>query len=972
MIRRILASIVLPLVVVSAAWAADPAERAASTWPPKGKPVKVKVTRDTWLSSVGQERVSSNGGASQCKLKGQQEYTVFDIDADALKGKVITGAIWHFHSATPTDAPILRVSVSTISSPWVEGTSSGYKKQAGSSSYAQATQDQRDWSFPGSTLMDVCLGRGHTIWRFAESTAPDQKGWQSAAVEPDVVAARVAGLSHGFVAYDDVGNIWTYKDGKFKFTYFLNRFIHSREQNAFAPYLEVWTDGEDAQPPAAVTDVKVVTEGFPAGEALVTWKTPADTGGGKTLGFNVSYSVDGKTTAMPRYLIPMAKAAGEAVRMHIQDLPLAAGQEIGLTIAAVDSAGNVGPAVTKAVKVSAIPRVFKIAPSGLKPFAASEKLPAVGGLTVGVADETDKVHPVTGAMIPSHPKGYLGGNHLFSAGKKLIRLQAARNEHVAFQAVLFGRSDKAEVELSFGDGSIKSRLYRLDVVGTKSGPLPDVAVPLDGPVSVPPKGDPQAAGAKNVSLLAEVYVPHDAKAGPHAGTLTINSGGQRLELAVELTVWDFTLPNKLSFVPEMNAYGTVGPTGGGLAYYRLAHEHRTCLNRLYYGWTGSPNNAPGWNGRTLDFAQWDKWFGPLLDGSAFKDLPRSGEPVDAMYLPFNENWPMDVYKHYTPNYWADETFKPGYAEGLKKAFAAMATHCNEKGWHDTAFQFYLNNKVYHKKERGWRVSSAPWIFDEPVGTQDFWALRWYGILWRQAVDPVRGKAKMWYRTDISYSHFGRNLMWGMQDLVFFGGSNEQKVRQKHDEQVLYKPTYFAEYGSANDPGDPNIQPVVWCLKAWSRGATGVLPWQTIGSAGNMAKGTPVGLFIPNGGRIVASVRLKAFRRGQQDVEYMTLLGDAFGQPQFAVAGGLSRWIDLRGRVIKTSESDAGTIRFDKADPAALWAVRAAAGKMLSDRKPPYKRVVLDRPTPPSGLGNLPDIGYVTVAPKVPSSKPDMD
>jgi len=81
-------------------------------------------------------------------------------------------------------------------------------------------------------------------------------------------------------------------------------------------------------------------------------------------------------------------------------------------------------------------------------------------------------------------------------------------------------------------------------------------------------------------------------------------------------------------------------------------------------------------------------------------------------------------------------------------------------------------------------------------------------------------------------------------------------------------------------------------------------------------------------------------------------------------------VDLAGTVRKRSESDAGTLRFEKADPAALWALRCAAGKMVSAKRPPYRRCIRPMPSPPRDMGRLPDIGYVRVAPKLPSSKPD--
>src|SRR5690606_28906866 len=122
--------------------------------------------------------------------------------------------------------------------------------------------------------------------------------------------------------------------------------------------------------------------------------------------------------------------AGETVRMHIQDLPFGPGQEIELTIRPVDSAGNVGEAFTGQVKLSALPRVFEIAEADLKPFKPSTDLPTVGGLKVAVLDLVDKVEAKTGRMVPDHPAGYKGGNHLWTAKEKTIRLQAARNEHV--------------------------------------------------------------------------------------------------------------------------------------------------------------------------------------------------------------------------------------------------------------------------------------------------------------------------------------------------------------------------------------------------------------------------------------------------------------------------------------------------------------------------------------------------------------
>jgi hypothetical protein len=106
-----------------------------------------------------------------------------------------------------------------------------------------------------------------------------------------------------------------------------------------------WTmflGSEDKRPPAAPSDLHSEVDDLPAGEARVSWTTPADDGGAGTIGFFVS--VDGKEA--PRYLIPVAKKPGESLLMHLRDLALQAGAEVEMSVRAVDGAGNVGPAAT--------------------------------------------------------------------------------------------------------------------------------------------------------------------------------------------------------------------------------------------------------------------------------------------------------------------------------------------------------------------------------------------------------------------------------------------------------------------------------------------------------------------------------------------------------------------------------------------------------------------------------------------------
>ena len=49
-------------------------------------PVRLDVTRDTWVSEVGQEADGNNGSAPRLKLKSIQEMSLVDIDASPLAG----------------------------------------------------------------------------------------------------------------------------------------------------------------------------------------------------------------------------------------------------------------------------------------------------------------------------------------------------------------------------------------------------------------------------------------------------------------------------------------------------------------------------------------------------------------------------------------------------------------------------------------------------------------------------------------------------------------------------------------------------------------------------------------------------------------------------------------------------------------------------------------------------------------------
>ncbi|MBN2023734.1 MAG: DNRLRE domain-containing protein [Pirellulales bacterium] len=919
-----------------------PASSPTAPNEPSGQRVRLPITRDTWFSEVGQERDCNLGGADRLKLKSIQEMSVVDFDPAPLRGRVIRSAVLCVRDRQEV---LRRVTVGTFGAEWVEGTSTSYAPQQGSSSFNARRHPDVPWAQPASDLTAVVLGQGGTLWRMVDATPPDANGWQRIPVDPLVVAARVAGTSHGLFLFDDTGSEWSREGEKYTFRHMPNRFVCSREAGPdSAPYLDVWLGEPDNEPPPAPAGFVVDLDGCPAGEAEVSWITPVDEGPAGTVGF----LVDADGTPLPRYLIPPAGRPSGRVTMRLRDLAVCQpGASVRLAVRAVDATGNVSPPGEHTVRLSDAKPRWLDTPRP-KPFAPSGPLPRLGETRVAVIDALDKVQPLTGRMIPEQPAEYLQANHLWDAGKRRIRLAAAGNEFVAFQVLLDGPTTNVEPSLTFtGAGRgihVAFAWYR--PVETDAGPLPDPLVPLDAP--------DDATNAPRRSLYVELYVPHEAAPGDCEGKLTLRAGEATLELDVLLTVWRFVLPDRLSFLPEMNCYGL---PANERDYYRLAHRHRTVLNRVPYSHAGrvADGCAPAWDGENLDWTAWDRRYGPLLDGSATADLPRRGVPIECFYLPLHENWPCPMEGHYRDSYWADVAFSPDYRPTFVEVARRMTEHFKSRGWNDTLFQFYLNNKSHYKRD-GWSRASSPWVLDEPMDFQDFWALRFFGEAFHEGVRRALGGSagpRMLFRCDISRPQWQRDALDHVLDYNVVGGGPFRRYHRAVADRQRAFGQIVLDYGTTNAVDQSNMQPVGWCLDSWSLGSRGVLPWQTIGNAQSWTKGDALALFYPGEpigqAEPVPSIRLKAYCRGQQDVEYMTLLADVLRAPAWQVGQGLRGALRLAGERCGTgftAGEDAGAMHYAALRPRDVWAVRTQAAQAIDAAAPKPRDRLVSWDTPP--------------------------
>jgi hypothetical protein len=542
-------------------------------------------------------------------------------------------------------------------------------------------------------------------------------------------------------------------------------------------------------------------------------------------------------------------------------------------------------------------------------------------------------------------------NHLWDARAKRLELFAAKNEFVGFQVVLRGDAGAIVPALTFeGTGAVttKAEFGRLRDVETPRGPLPDPIVPI---------GDGRGASRKGASLYGEVHLPHDARAGLHQGALTLKAGGQSISIDVHLRVWDFILPDHLSFLPDMNCYDL---PADDLHYYRLAHRHRTVLNRVPYSHRGAVADgfAPEIKDGRYDWTAWDRRFGPMFDGSAFADLPRKGVPIECFYLPLFENWPTPIEPHYNGDYWADRAFDAEYRRAFVAASRAFADHIRARGWDDTFFQCFFNGKNDFKRN-GWSRATSPWLLDEPAHLQDFIALRYFAAAFHEGIQGHEGKARLVFRADISRPQWQRDTLDGLLDYNVVGGAMRPYHRivldrKREQGQVV------VEYGSTNAIDEANTQPVGWSLDAWALGMDGVLPWQTVGNAESWTRADTLSLFYPSPdgkGGPFPSIRLKAFRRGQQDVEYLTLWSLVTQHPRWAVGRRVREALQLAGKRKGSGFAggeDAGVVQYGRLRPQDLWALRVRIGQALDAAHPAARSRLVDLRTPPRDASHLPD------------------
>jgi hypothetical protein len=317
-----------------------------------------------------------------------------------------------------------------------------------------------------------------------------------------------------------------------------------------------------------------------------------------------------------------------------------------------------------------------------------------------------------------------------------------------------------------------------------------------------------------------------------------------------------------------------------------------------------------------------------------------------MYLPFFENWPGDLRKHYGPDdptvpkteeeYQAiitkhaltappiEEAFSKDYQEQFSAVAVDFARHIKERGWHThTQYQVYFNNKYYWKRPSQGGRGVGWWLLDEPNHRDDVRAISFLGWLVKRRLNE-HPDVPIVFRTDISRIDWMRDLLAGQVDLNCISRRFNEKTRYLQEDRYRFGKQYW-NYASTNHPRETNVSMRAWAWSAWLNGGDGLLPWLATRTQNAWERAEPLTVFY-SGAKFgqkepFASLRLKAYRRGQQDVEYLIHLAQMKGWDRESVTRAVKSALEISANVEERYEEDAGVIRFRKVQDAQLDAVR---------------------------------------------------
>ncbi|MCW5979808.1 MAG: DUF4091 domain-containing protein [Bryobacteraceae bacterium] len=541
------------------------------------------------------------------------------------------------------------------------------------------------------------------------------------------------------------------------------------------------------------------------------------------------------------------------------------------------------------------------------------------GVTVWAVGDGVRVNPVTGKLLEDrkdihrdYPTGdYRASNSFWNAASQTISLKAARNEYVSFQVIIDASEPVDEVDADafelrhsadgkaagwtvelFKEWYVQVRRPSTGYEGTSLGPAwyPDALMPKRParlgtafPFSIPDLYN-NIPGQKNHALWIDIYVPYERAAAPpgrYSGKLPVRWKGGQDALEVTLDLWDFALPHETNLKGDIwNGSMRQMPPDEELRYYQIARQHR--FHPLIYAYR--PKLSVSGTKVSLDWTEYDRRISHYLDGSAFTEThgyrgPGYGVPVSHLMLPFDiekgesrsRAWPMALPEGgRTPEY--------------------------EAVWKETARQVreHLDGKPEWRK-----VMKVAFLdgLDESYYEAAYEKMLYYGRLLHEAM----GRGWFKYRVDGGYTREAMEKLSAEVELwvchtVAFDIDTVNHFRQRGVEAWFYGPMIYEQRKNSGCGSNTFLdldllvnRAIGWAgwkyrsgwvewefdwnaFASWYEAENFKEPGRIYNGSGQLIyRGAVMGYRDP-----VASIRLKAQRRGLQDYEYFRLLEERTG------------------------------------------------------------------------------------------------
>ncbi len=902
----------------------------------------------TSLDAPDSEQGGNAGTTERLKIKKFENRPLLRFDFSAVPaGATITDAAVEIQMTD--DEPLNHVGVYSLHVPWNEGQgnfddgSNLDLTHNGACFIGPAGIDSTWMPYPTGDFNKASGGSGGNATCVVRAEPLGDRRWRIP-VDPYVVHAAIEN-GQTLILCDETG-IFT---GDLS-----NAFFHSREVEGKGPVLKVsWKSGRDDVAPQFDGRVKARPGPFAGTIALELPAAGDDGKEGTALGYHVS--VDGQSLAQS--LIPRPQRSLRS--MLVRDLE--PGKRVEIEVVAFDEAGNTA---SQSIKATA-----------RKPFAgtlaAARPLPPVdlppaktnNAFTATLVDGLTLFDPKTGSLSPQQTRDY-------ADGQRTARnvLPAVRGEILGLQCLIEldeGRDSLKGIRIAASDltgdaGRIEAKnvsFFREHYVNMDGVWIADILPPVDAdrPLEIP--SQVEIAGQRLLGIYVDLLVPKSTRPGTYTGQITVDSDAGTATCPLAVVVRDVTLPDELSFVVEMNAYGHTSDVDVFHETYRLCHAHRLSYNVLGYGHTRSdtfttPRLARE-NGevKIVDWSTYDEFYGPLFSGEIAKDLPRAGQPATHWYLPFHCSWPYDLRECVPELYegraapsespeqyaeWVDkmamldplipEHFCQEWRDTGESIAKQFEEHFRRKGWTKTQMQIFNNHKYYFAAG-----SVSLWTMDEPQYGRDFRALNWQYDFFNRALPA--GGMKQAMRGDISRPELMGSRYDEALDLLVVSAAVDRHPVLLENILGAVEHASLWWYGGGRGAETDLAMYIPLFLSKWSGGCDGGMPVYTTFAGPNQWTVTDplrVVRFDPTTDMPVASMRVKAYRRAQQDMELLNLLAGKKGFNRWHVRDILQQQYPIRMVTISRGPDDPGYSTFEDLDVARYDELRQRVVSTLLD------------------------------------------